>query len=132
MRLSAVLNAIVSGVIIVLLYGYALADEPGPDASKMLAVVPVKKGNVDQSVYRQFDRLVPELRKIATSKIIKLECRYSGRSDREQDVEDAYKIAARVEKYLRVRHKLDLDMWIAIEITAKSSRISPVLTLSVF
>ena len=132
MRTPAFFNHILIGSVIVLLHGFASAGEPGLDGSKILAVVPVKSGNVDQSVYRQFDRLVPELKKSSKNKIVKLECRYSGRPDREQDVENAYKLAARIEKYLRVHHKLDLDLWVAIDIAPKSVKSSPVLTIAVF
>lgn len=132
MRLTNSSSYIISGLVVVLLQGYALADELSLVASKTLAVVPVKSGTVDQSVYRQFDRLVPELKKISKNKIVKLECRYSGKPDREQDVENAYKLASHMEKYLRVRHKLDLDLWVAIDITPKSVKSSPVLTIAVF
>lgn len=132
MGLVKFMNYIVSVLAIILMYGYALADEPNPGDAKILAVVPVKSGKVDQSVYRQFDRLVPELKKISRNSMIKLECRYSGRVDRERDVENAYKLAAHIEKYLRVRHKLDLDLWVAINITPKSAKSSPVLTMAVF
>lgn len=131
MRLANGLNYVVSGLVVILLHGYALAEGPNPDVLKILAVIPVKSGNVDQGVYRQFDRLVPELKKISKNKIVKLECRYSGQPDRKKDVENAYKLAALIEKYLRVRHKLDLDLWVAIDITPKSVKPSPVLTIAV-
>lgn len=132
MRPSAVLSCILFGLVVILFQGHARANEPSLDGSRILAVVPVKGGNVDQSVYRQFDRLVPELKKSSKNKIVKLECRYSGRPDREQDVENAYKLAGRIEKYLRVRHKLDLDLWVAIDMATKSVKSSPVLTIAVF
>ncbi|MEI7817159.1 MAG: hypothetical protein WCI45_08195, partial [Desulfuromonadales bacterium] len=123
---------IVSILVFVLLHAHTQAGESNIDVSKILAVVPVKSGSLDQSVYRQFDKLVPELKKISNKKIIKLECRYSGQTEREQDVENAYKLAARIERYLRVRHKLDLDLWVAIDITPKSPKSPPVLTIAVF
>lgn len=126
------LSYIVSGFFVLCMCGYVSADGSNSDIAKTLAVVPVKSGTVDQGVYRQFDRLVPELKKIAKKKVIKLECRYSGRPDREQDVENAYNLAARIEKHLRVRHKLDLDLWVSIDITPKSSKAPPVLTIAVF
>lgn len=132
MRGTAFLNYILIGTVVVLMQGYALAGEPGLDGSKVLAVVPVKSGNIDQGVYRQFDRLVPELKKKSKNKIVKLECRYSGRSDREQDVENAYKLAGRIERYLRVHHKLDLDLWVAIDMAPISVKTSPVLSIAVF
>ena len=132
MKTASFLKCILIGSVIVLMHGYALAGEPSLDGSKILAVVPVKSGNVDQGVYRQFDRLVPELKKSSKNKIVKLECRYSGRPDREQDVENAYKLAGRIEKYLRVHHKLDLDLWVAIDIAPKSLTSTPVLTIAVF
>ena len=132
MRLATFLSYVVFVHFVVLLHGYALADGPNQDVFKTFAVVPVKSGKVDQSVYSQFDRLVPELKKISKKKIVKLECRYSGQPDQEQDVENAYNLAARIEKYLRVRHKLDLDLWVAIDITPKSTKSSPVLTIAVF
>lgn len=132
MRLTGYLGCFVSGLVIVLIHGYALADESKLDVLKILAEVPVKSGNVDKSVYRQLDRLVPELKKISRNKIVKLECRYSGQPDRERDVENAYNLVARIEKYLRVRHKLNLDLWVAIDITPMSAKSSPVLTVAVF
>lgn len=132
MRLAKLLSYIISGLVVVLVHGYVLAGEPSLDASKTLAIVPVKSGNVDQSVYRQFDRLVPELKKISGNKIVKLECRYSGQPGRELDVENAYKLAAGIEKYLRVRHKLNLDLWVAIDIKPKPAKSTPVLTIAVF
>lgn len=132
MRLSRALNTIFSAMLLVSLGGYVVAEELNLDAVKTIAVVPVKNGTIDQSVYRQFDKLVPELRKMSKKKILKLECRYSGHRDHEQDVESAYKLAARIEKYLRERHKLELDLWVSIDLATKSVKSSPVLTLAVF
>lgn len=131
MIIARLLKVLYIGLAVVLLHGHALADEPGLDSTKVLAVVPVKSGKVDQAVYRQFDKLVPELKKISKSRVVKLECRYSGQPDRERDVENAYKLAGRIEKYLRERHKLDLDLWVAIDIS-KTVKPSPVLTIAVF
>lgn len=132
MKLSDSLKYIVSGLAVILMHGYALAGEPNIDDSRILAAVPVTSGNIGQSVYRQFDRLVPELKRISRNNIVKLKCRYSGQPDREQDVLNAYKLAASIEKYLRVRHKLDLDLWVTIDIMPKSAKSSPVLTVAVF
>lgn len=132
MKIAGLLNILFVSLIVVSLGGHALADGPGMDSSKVLAVVPVKSGKVDQAVYRQFDRLVPELKKLSKSRVVKLECRYSGNPERERDVDNAYKLAGRIEKYLRVRHKLDLDLWVAIDITPKTVKSSPVLTIAVF
>jgi hypothetical protein len=131
MKIARLLNILYIGLVVVTLCSYAFADGTSQDTSKVLAVVPVKSGKVDQAVYRQFDKLVPELKKISKGKIVKLECRYSGQPDRERDVENAYKLAGRIEKYLRVRHKLDLDLWVAIDISPKVVQ-SPVLTIAVF
>lgn len=131
MRLVKIANHIISLLVVFLLSGYATADEL-QDASKTLAVVPVKSGKIDKNVYRQFDRLVPELKNISKSRVLKLECRYSGQPGREQDVDSAYNLAAHIQKYLLVRHKLDLDLWIAIDIAPQSAKTSPVLTLAVF
>ena len=132
MKFARLFTLLYVGLAIVLSCGHAQADETNPDTAKVLAVVPVKGGKVDQAVYRQFDKLVPELKKISKNKIVKLECRYSGKPDRESDVENAYQLAGRIEKYLRVRHKLDLDLWVAIDISPKSASSSPVLTIAVF
>lgn len=132
MRSVNISICIISVLVVALLSGYATADEPSRDMAKTLAVVPVKSGKIDKNVYRQFDRLVPELKKISKNRILKLVCRYSGQPDREQDVDSAYNLAAHMQKYLLVRHKLDLDLWIAIDITSQSAKTSPVLTLAVF
>lgn len=106
------------------------AREVSQDTSRILATVPVK-GNVDQSVYTLFDRIVPELRKVSKDNIIKLECRYSGNPAREKDVINAYQIAAKVEKYLRTHHNLELDLWITLQMAAKQTK-APVLTIALF
>lgn len=131
MRMTCFYSYLILGLA-VFLHGVALADESNIKITKILAEVPVKNGNVDQNVYRQFDRLVPQLKKISKSNVVKLECRYSGQLGREEDVENAYNMAARIEKYLRVRHKLNLDLWVAIDIVPKSASASPVLTIAVF
>ncbi len=125
-------KSLVSGLAVILMCGSALAGDLNLDVAKTLAVVPVKNGNIDRKVYRQFDRLVPELKKNSKKKIFKLEYRYAGMPDRNQDVEDAYTRAALIEKYLRVHHKLDLDLWIAIDILPATVKFSPVLTMAVF
>lgn len=132
MRLTSYLNSIVAGLVGVLMVGSALAEEPKFDVSKILAVIPVKDGIVGKSVFKKFDRIVPDLKKVYKNKVVKLECRYPGQSDREQDLEKAYELAANIEKYLRVKHALDLDLWVTAVVVPKSPKSSPVLTLAVF
>ncbi len=132
MKLRGYLNRIITGCAILLLHGYAQARELKPDVGTTLAVVPVKNDTIDQKVYRQFDRLVPALRKISKNKIVKLEYRCFGEINRQQDVERAYMLAARIGKYLRVQHKLDLDLWIAINMLPPAKKTSSVLTMAVF
>lgn len=132
MRFTSYLNFIISGLVVVLMCGYVLAAEPKYDVSEILAVIPVKDGIVGKSVYKKFDRLVPQLKKVSKNKIVKLECRYSGQPDREQDVEKAYELAANIEKYLRIHHALDLDLWVTVAMVPKSPKTSPVLTIGVF
>lgn len=131
MRSAKVFSSFVAGFLVVLMYGFCFADEADINGSKALVVVPVKSGSVDQGVYRQVDRIVPELKKLYKNQSIKLECRYSGQPGRERDVQNAYMLAARIEKYLRVRHKLKLDMWVAIDIAPQPRNNSPVLTIAV-
>jgi hypothetical protein len=109
--------------------GISSAQDSILSTARVLAVVPVKSG-IDQSVYKQFDRLVPELRKIAKDNIVKLECRYTGRSELEQDVINAYQVAGKIEKYLRNQHKLALDLWITIQMGAKQPKATSVLTIA--
>lgn len=110
---------------------YTAAQDGLSDSSRVLAVVPVSKGGIDKDVYRQFDSLVPELQKISSDNIIRLECRYFGRPEREQDVLKAYQLAARIEKYLREQHLLNLDLWISISLEQKSAKVLPALTITV-
>lgn len=131
MKLSSYLNCIISGLLVVLMCGYAVAAEPNADVSKILAVIPVKDGIVGKSLYKKIDRLVPELKKVPKDKIVKLECRYPGQTDREQDVQKAYELSASVEKYLRVNHALDLKLWVTVIIAPKSAKSTPVLTIEV-
>ncbi len=107
------------------------AQNTALETSRVLAVIPVKS-RIDKSVYAQFDRLVPELRKISKDNIVKLECSYSGRTDREQDVLNAYQIAGKIEQYLRLQHKLELDLWITIQLGNIKSKSSSILTIALF
>lgn len=102
------------------------------DKSKVIVTVPLTKAGVTQNVYRYIDRIVPELKKIPTERIVKLECSYNGLPEREQDILSAYQIAGRVEKYLREHHKLNLDLWIAAHIGRQARQNTPALTFSVF
>lgn len=126
-------NAIYGIVLMLTLvaWGVSFAEEPSLDASTVMAVVPVARGDVDRNVLRRFDGLVPELKKMSRDKIIKLECRYAGQAVREQDVLSAYQVATRIERYLRVQHRLDLDLWITIRMTSKQDRPLSVLTIAV-
>jgi len=111
---------------------YSAAQEPLSDNSRVLAVVPVSRGGIDKEVYRQFDSLVPELKKISRDSIIRLECRYSGKPELEQDVLKAYLLAALIEKYLREQHLLELDLWITITLEQKAIKTAlPLLSITV-
>jgi len=100
--------------------------------SKVIGVVPLTKADMTQNFFRKIDRLVPDLKKIPPERIVKLECRYAGLPEREQDLLVAYLIAGRVEKYLREHHKINLDFWIAAHIEKQTRETTSVLTFSVF
>ena len=102
------------------------------DKAKIIGIVPLTKDGVTQNIYRNIDRIVPELKKLPSERIVKLECSYNGLSKREPDVISAYQIAGRVEKYLREHHKLNLDLWIAAYIGMQERQHPPALTFSVF
>lgn len=102
------------------------------DRSKVIGVIPLSKDGVTRNVYRSIDRLVPALKRLSADGIVKLECRYTGMPEREQDVLNAYQIAGRVERYLREHHKINLDIWIAAHIGTPSRENPPALTFSVF
>lgn len=125
-------GAIFMAVLLVALSGISYAaQETLSDSSRVLAVVPVSKGGINRDVYRQFDSLVPELQKISKDNVIRLECRYAGRPEREQDVLKAYQLAARIEKYLREQHLLELDLWISISLEQKTASALPAFTITV-
>lgn len=102
------------------------------DSSKVIGVIPLTKDGMTQNVYRRVDRLVPALKRLSSDGIVKLECRYTGVPEHEQDVLNAYQIAGRVERYLREHHKINLDIWIAAHIGKESRENPPALTFSVF
>lgn len=102
-----------------------------PNQAQVIGVVPLTKSGVTQNVYRNIDRIVPELKKIPSERIIKLECSYNGLPEREKDVLHAYQIAARVEKYLREHHKLNIDLWINAHIGKQTRQNQPSLIFSI-
>jgi hypothetical protein len=101
------------------------------DRSTVIGVIPLTSDGITRNVYRRIDRLVPTLRNLSSDGVVKLECRYTGMPEREHDVLNAYKIAGQVEKYLKERHKIKLDIWIAANIGTKSHGNPPALTFSV-
>ncbi len=101
------------------------------DNSRVLATVQVARGGIDKKIYNRFDSLVPELKKISRNRVVVLECRYSGKPEREQDVLKAYQLAWHIEKYMRERHKLNLDLWITVRQGEKRTKALPVLTIAV-
>ncbi|MEI6212876.1 MAG: hypothetical protein WCP10_02125 [Desulfuromonadales bacterium] len=130
--MNAALRRIVTVVTLLaaLLGANAAAREGEVDSKKVLVVIPVNSTQPDQRVYRQIDKVVGELRKMSPGKTITLECSYKGFSNREKDVATAFQIAARIEKYLRVNHKLNIDLWIAVRLGEGQSRFTPALTIA--
>jgi len=132
MKLLSIVIFIVPVFMVTLFSSFSAAQDILSDNSRVLAVVPVSKGGIDKDVYRQFDTLVPELQKISKDNVIRLECRYSGKPEMEQDVLKAYQLAARIEKYLREKHLLELDLWISITLEEKTVKAAlPVLSITV-
>ncbi|HEY3423750.1 MAG TPA: hypothetical protein VGL27_03055 [Negativicutes bacterium] len=116
-----------------LILATAFADSVDPlGQSRVIGVVPLTKPAAIQTMFRHIDKMVPELKKISSERVIKLECRYNGLPEREQDVSNAYTVAGKVEKYLREHHKLNLDIWVAANIGLQSRQSPPALTFSVF
>lgn len=120
-------------ILIILLYAVsAIANSDNmAEYTKVIGMIPLSKNGVTNNVYRKIDLLVPELMKFSKKRIIKLECRYNGVAEREQDVSAAFMIAGKVEKYLRERHKLNMNVWLTTQI-GSSRENSPALTFSVF
>lgn len=83
-----------------------------PLTARVIGVLTLEKTGASH-VFKQVDRLVPELKKMPSDKIIRLDCSYKGFSNNEKDVRAAYSAAAKIEKYLREHHKLKLDLWIS-------------------
>ena len=95
----------------------ALADSDDLSGQKkIIGKIPLTKAGITQNIYRQIDILVPELKKKSINGIINLECHYNGNTEREQDVLKAYMIAGKIEKYLRERYKLKLDLWLSTRV----------------
>ena len=77
----------------------ALADSEDPlGQSKIIGVVQLTKPAATANIFRDIDKMVPQLKKISSERVIKLECRYNGLPGREQDVSNAYMVAGKVEK----------------------------------
>lgn len=97
----------------------------------VIGVVKLDKSGVTPTILKQVDRLVPAIKKMSTDKIVKLDCRYMGKTNRESDVRAAYSAASRIEKYLREHHKLKLDLWITAQLHT-GKRDEQKLVFSVF
>jgi|GEM_PF-3306482 len=118
---------------ILFLSGNAIAGENStndPITARVIAVVTLEKPGNTAHILKQVDRIVPELKKISADKIIRLDCNYKGALKRESDVRAAYTAAAKIEKYLRERHKLKLDLWISARLSRGKSS-NPRMVISV-
>jgi len=132
-RASGIIGTLVLLFILCIMVSHVSADnEAVLDQAKIIGIIPISKEGVTKNIYRYIDRLVPELKKLPSEQIVKLECSYIGLSERERDIFNAYQIAGRVEKYLREHHKLNLDLWIAAYIGKQTRQHPPALTFSVF
>lgn len=97
--------------------------------AKILGQVAFDKAGITPKTLKQVDKLVPVLKKMNSKNIFRLDCRYKGDTRREQDVRAAYNAAAKIERYLRERHKLKLDLWISAHVY-KGGKDSPQLLFS--
>lgn len=82
----------------------------------IIGIVPFDKSGINSHILKQIDQLVPALKKMPANKIIRLDCSYKGDATKEADVRAAYNTAAKIEKYLRERHKLKLDLWVSTQL----------------
>ena len=123
---------IVLSLLVMFLCGKEVAAERNTSESvSVIGVVPVSMTGTNQKMYYNIDRLVPELKKIPSERVILLECLYNGRADREQDVARAFTVAAEVEKYLREHHKLQVELWLSAHPTVSVQGTASELTFSV-
>ena len=124
---------IVLSLLVIVLCGKEInaAERKTPESVSVIGVVPVSMTGTNQKMYYNIDRLVPELKKIPSERVLLLECLYSSRADLEQDVSQAFSVAAQVEKYLREHHKLQVELWLSAHPTVSVQGNTSELTFSV-
>lgn len=99
-----------------LVYGAGHDQQVLPEKYEIIGEAQIKSPSFasDIQAKRKIDALVPKLRKVGKGKVIRIEGRFSGR-DKDEKIKKSLIIAKEVEQYLRVKHKLPLDLYIAAQ-----------------
>jgi hypothetical protein len=81
--------------------------------------------SADSSAMRSLDALVPKLKKSGKGKAVRIEGNFAA-SSRDEKVKKSLSLAKEVERYLRLKHNLELDLYLTVQddIVAKGNRKS--------
>lgn len=132
--ISCKMQLIIAAIFLILIncsVAFAETDPKISSDSQLVAVISLKSNLVTKQSYREVDKIVPKLKKMAHGKIIRLNCKYIGKTTNEKDVTSAYTAAGKIEKYLREKHRLNIDLWISAQLEPDKHEI-PNLVFSIF
>lgn len=117
-------------LLIISSHGLVFAEEDNSFSEDSLlvgeAVVKSESFKKDKNAMRRVDAMVPLLRKLGKGKVVRIEGSFAPSLNRAEKVTKSLNLAKEVEQYLRQKHKLPLDLYIATQddIVDKHSRKS--------
>ncbi|ABQ26328.1 hypothetical protein [Geotalea uraniireducens] len=97
---------------------YAQGDNQSlPEGCEQIGEISFRTGslNSDGRAMHNLDALVPKLIMLGKGKVVRIEGYFAPSNSKDEKVKKSLYLAKEVEQYLRIKHKLGLDLYIAAQ-----------------
>lgn len=97
---------------------YAQGDNQSlPEGCEQIGEISFRTGslNSDSRAMHNLDALVPKLIILGKGKVVRIEGYFAPSNSKDEKVKKSLYLAKEVEQYLRIKHKLGLDLYIAAQ-----------------
>ncbi|WP_243373962.1 hypothetical protein [Geotalea sp. SG265] len=124
-------------LLVLSLYSQASAEEDKglpPEESRLVGETIVKSDSFkkDKKAMRTIDAMVPVLKRLGKGKVVRIEGNFAPSLSKDEKVRKSLNLAKEVEQYLRQKHNLPLDLYIAAQddiVDKRSHRCVRILVL---
>lgn len=88
-----------------------------PEGGHLIGEVTIKANTLakDKDAMRKIDAMVPALKKIGKGKVVRIEGSFAPTSSKAERVDKSLGLSKEVEQYLRLKHNLPLDLYLAAQ-----------------